>query len=75
MSSRQTPVILESEMSPVDRNGSLQLTIDKAALKNAGINPDDWETVPEKFIQHYHKGGKRDGVLEIDLKGAADDVE
>jgi len=62
-------IVIESRRKPQTRRGTVSIVIDKEALRNAGIDPDD---PPEEIIQHYHKGGSRDGELVMDLKEAAD---
>ena len=56
-------------MRPQVNGNSVKITIDQESLENAGIDPAD---PPEVIVQHYHKGGSRDGELVMDLKEAAD---
>ena len=60
--------VFEEEFSvQLTEDGTPYICLSKRFMQKAGHDPDEGD-VPERLQLHYHDGGKRDGIVETDLK-------
>jgi len=68
MAIQERETVFEDEFKlQLTEDGTPYICPGKRFLEKAGHDPDS-EDVPEELTLHYHDGGQRDGIVEIDLK-------